>query len=127
MEKILEQPTAKATGSEVQFVMRSETKAQGISSVFEPTPLHRLPLSNTYYCNQVISLPIFETGSGPPGLQTQWRCYATTLGGPPERLFRQPGSQSSRSLERLILEALKNQDNPYACRVTKLAPLKTSL
>jgi len=26
MEKILEQPTAKATGSEVQFVMRSEPK-----------------------------------------------------------------------------------------------------
>jgi hypothetical protein len=42
MEKILEQPTAKATGSEVQFVMRSETKAQGISSVFEPTPLHSI-------------------------------------------------------------------------------------
>jgi len=66
MEKILEQPTAKATGSEVQFVMRSETKAQGISSVFEPTPLHRLPLSNTYYCNQPISLPISESGRRTP-------------------------------------------------------------
>ena len=80
MEKILEQPTAKATGSEVQFVMRSEPKPKVSAQYLSQLPCTdcRCPIPT------IVISPfhfLFQSQGGGPRITSDMAILTNRVGG----------------------------------------------